>query len=83
MEILDEAVGLCIRCLGDRDGGVKPASRSKLLDNPLDQRLCQVWDNSTPWKPFPRDYIVGPILFRTFDEAMARKMQLVAHRECW
>jgi hypothetical protein len=39
MEILDEAVGLCIRCLGDRDGGVKPASRSKLLDNPLDQRL--------------------------------------------
>ena len=45
--------------------------------------FCQVWDNSTPWKPFPSDYIVGPILFRTFDEAMARKMQLVAHRECW
>ena len=45
--------------------------------------FCQVWDNSTPWKPFPSDYIVGPILFGTFDEAMARKMQLVAHRECW
>ena len=45
--------------------------------------FCQVWDNSTPWKPFPSDYIVGPILFRTFDEAVARKMQLVAHRECW
>ena len=24
--------------------------------------FCQVWDNSTPWKPFPSDYIVGPIL---------------------
>ena len=44
--------------------------------------FCQVWDNSTPWKPFPSDYIVGPILFRTFDEAMARKMQLVGRREC-
>ena len=45
--------------------------------------FCQVWDNSTPWKPFPSDYKTGRVQFQSFDAAMAAKMQLVARRECW
>ena len=45
--------------------------------------FCQVWNNSAPWKPFPNDYVAGRVLFRTFDQALARKMQLVALRQCW
>jgi hypothetical protein len=44
--------------------------------------FCQVWDNSTPWKPFPSDYKRGRVQFHTFNAAMTAKMQLVARREC-
>jgi hypothetical protein len=44
--------------------------------------FCQVWDNSTPWKPFPSDYKRGRVQFPTFNAAMMAKMQLVARREC-
>jgi len=42
--------------------------------------FCQVWNNSTPWKPFPSDYKTGRVQFRTFGAAMAAKMHLVAPR---
>ena len=45
--------------------------------------FCQVWDNSTPWKPFPSDYKAGRGTFKTFNAAMATKRQLVARRQCW
>ena len=45
--------------------------------------FCQVWNNSTPWKPFPSDYKRGRVQFPTSGAAMAAKMQLVARRECW
>ena len=45
--------------------------------------FCQVWDNSTPWKPFPSDYKTGRGTFKTFNAAMAMKGQLVARRQCW
>ncbi len=45
--------------------------------------FCQVWDNSTPWKPFPSDYKTGRVQFQSFNAAMAAKMQLVARRQCW
>jgi hypothetical protein len=45
--------------------------------------FCQIWDNSTPWKPFPSDYKTGRGTFKTFSAAMATKMQLVARRQCW
>ena len=43
---------------------------------------CQIWDNSTPWKPFPSDYKAGRIQFRTFGEALTAKSRLIARREC-
>jgi hypothetical protein len=33
--------------------------------------FCQIWDNSTPWKPFPSDYKTGRIKFKTFGAALA------------
>ncbi len=42
--------------------------------------FCQIWTNSTPWKPFPRDYKAGRIQFRTFGAASAAKAQLIARR---
>jgi hypothetical protein len=45
--------------------------------------FCQIWNNSTPWKPFPSDYKRGRVQFQTFGAAMAAKMHLVARRECW
>jgi hypothetical protein len=44
--------------------------------------FCQIWDNSTPWKPFPRDYKAGRIPFKTFGAGLAAKARLVARREC-
>lgn len=44
--------------------------------------FCQVWDNSTPWKPFPNDYKMAPRKFKTFGGAMAMKNKLIAHRAC-
>ena len=44
--------------------------------------FCQIWDNSTPWKPFPRDYKAGRIHFKTFGAALAAKTRLIARREC-
>jgi hypothetical protein len=45
--------------------------------------FCQIWDNSTPWKPFPSDYKTGRGTVKTFNAAMATKRQLVARRLCW
>ncbi len=45
--------------------------------------FCQVWDNSTPWEPFPSDYKRGRVQFPSFSAAMAAKRHLVARRECW
>ena len=45
--------------------------------------FCQVWNNSTPWKPFPSDYKAGRKTFKTFNAAMDTKRQLVARRQCW
>ena len=44
--------------------------------------FCQIWDNSTPWKPFPSDYKAGRVQFKTIDAAIAAKAQLIARREC-
>ena len=44
--------------------------------------FCQIWDNSTPWKPFPSDYKAGRDQFKTIDAATAAKAQLIARREC-
>jgi len=44
--------------------------------------FCQIWDNSTPWKPFPTDYKAGRIQFKTFGAALAAKSGLIARREC-
>ena len=44
--------------------------------------FCQVWDNSTPWKPIPADYKTGRIKFKTFGAALAAKSGLIARREC-
>jgi hypothetical protein len=44
--------------------------------------FCQIWDNSTPWKPFPSDYKAGRIQFKTIAAASAAKAQLIARREC-
>jgi hypothetical protein len=45
--------------------------------------FCQIWDNSTPWKPFPKDYKAGRISFKTIDAATAARAQLIARRECF
>ena len=45
--------------------------------------FCQVWNNSTPWKPFPNDYKTGRKTFKTFGDAMAARRQLIARRQCW
>jgi len=45
--------------------------------------FCQIWDNSTPWKPFPSDYKTGRIKFKTFGAALAAKPRLIARRECF
>ena len=44
--------------------------------------FCQIWDNSTPWEPFPTDYKAGRIQFKTFGAALAAKSGLIARREC-
>ena len=44
--------------------------------------FCQIWDNATPWKPFPSDYKAGHIQFKTFGDALAAKSGLIARREC-
>ena len=44
--------------------------------------FCQIWDNSTPWKPFPTDYKAGRVQFKTMEAAFATKEQLIARREC-
>src|SRR6478672_72705 len=43
--------------------------------------FCQIWDRSIPTTPFPNDYKRGKRLFKTFDQALAFKMKLVAHRD--
>ena len=40
--------------------------------------LCQIWDNSTPWKPIPSDYKAGRIQFKTNEAAIAARGQLIA-----
>jgi hypothetical protein len=45
--------------------------------------FCQVWDLSSGGLPFPNAYQLGKRSFKTFDEAMAAKLELVARRECW
>jgi hypothetical protein len=45
--------------------------------------FCQIWDLSIPGKPLTNDYQLGKRSFKTFDEAMAVKMGLVARGVCW
>ena len=45
--------------------------------------FCQVWDRSFPTKPFPDDFTVGQLRFKTFNDAMVMKMRLVARGQCW
>ena len=44
--------------------------------------FCQIWDSSTPWKPFPSDYKTGVRPFRTFEAAAAMRSKLIARRQC-
>jgi len=45
--------------------------------------FCQVWDLSFGNLPPPNEYQLGKRSFKTFDEAMAAKMALVARGACW
>jgi hypothetical protein len=45
--------------------------------------FCQIWDDSTPWKPFPSDYKTGRVEFKSFAAATVVKAQLIARRQCW
>ena len=45
--------------------------------------FCQVGDLSSGALPFPNAYQLGKRSYKTFDEALAAKMELVARGECW
>ena len=45
--------------------------------------FCQIWNRSLPTKPFPNDFTVGRQRFKTANDAVAVKMQLVARGQCW
>ena len=45
--------------------------------------FCQVWDLSSGVLPLPNAYQLGKRSYKTFDEAMAAKLELVARGECW
>ena len=44
--------------------------------------FCQIWDLSFGNLPFPNEYQLGKRSFKTFDEAMAAKLELVARGQC-
>jgi hypothetical protein len=45
--------------------------------------FCQIWDQSTPHRPFTNDFKAGRKTFRTFAAATETRARLVAARQCW
>jgi hypothetical protein len=43
---------------------------------------CQIWDTTTPWKPFPSDYKTGRQTFKSFESATAMRAKLISKRSC-
>ena len=45
--------------------------------------FCQIWDQSTPHRPFTNDFKAGRKRFKTFAAASETRAKLVAARQCW
>lgn len=45
--------------------------------------FCQIWNQSTPHRPFTNDFKAGRKTFKTFAAATETRARLVAARQCW